>query len=375
MNVKSKFLEYNNFLFHEFGRIGLNLKLMKLKMYTLLKSFGFFKLSKFLFRDKVLILAYHGFELYNESSFSDKLFIKPSTLDRRMNFLAENNFTVISLKRALTCLTNKESLPNNSVVITIDDGWYSTIAKADKIFSRHFFPYTIYITSYYVEKETPVLNVVLRYLLWSYSEDLIDINLLKIQGIEGVYSPLHKEQRKEAHHKLFLYFEDLEDDEKIEFLRKISDLVGVDYDKIETDRYLNHLNLSEIKKLAEKGVDIQLHTHTHTGPTKQKDNFDNEIFENKNCLMSCVKDELEHFCYPSGIYDMTCEEILKRIGITSASTCDPGFVSYNTNHYYLPRFLDGENISQIAFEAELSGTAEIFRYVRKIIRRIGFKSA
>ena len=34
----------------------------------------------------------------------------------------------------------------------------------------------------------------------------------------------------------------------------------------------------------------------------------------------------------------------------------------------LPRFLDGENIPQIVFEAEVSGVLEIIRKVRNIIK-------
>lgn len=344
---------------------------MKLKIYFILKYLGFFKLSKALFRNKVLILAYHGFEINDESSFNGKLFIKRSTLEQRMKYLKKNNFNVVSLTMALKRLDEGKSLPNNSVVITIDDGWYSTITHADEIISKYSFPYTIYVTSYYAKKEIPVLNVLLRYLLWSYKEDKLEMNSLNIPGLKNECSFSDIDQKNEARNTLLTYFDSLTSTgDQLEFVKKISLLFGVDYNKIESDRYLSLLNLSEINKLSEKGVDIQLHTHRHNLPLRQRDKFENEIFENRSCLIPFVGNDLEHFCYPSGIYDQSCEETFKKIGVTSAATCEPGFVSFRSNKYYLPRFLDGENIPQIIFEAELSGVSEIFRRTRTTFRRM-----
>lgn len=349
---------------------------MKLKIYSLLKIIGFFSVSKFLFRDKLLILAYHGFEVYDESSFSGHLFMKKSTLEQRMEYLKRNNFNILTLSDALKYINGEKILPKNSIVITIDDGWYSTLKQADEVFSKFSFPYTIYVTSYYSKKEVPVLNVVLRYLLWSCSGVQLDTHSLNIPEFNGVYSLSDNEQKQELQEKMFTYFESLASTQaKVKFVEKISHLFGVDYKKIVAERYLSLLNLSEIKMLAEKGVDIQLHTHRHNLPFGEKNKFEDELLENKRYLMTCVKGNFEHFCYPSGRYDKSCEEILKNTGIISATTCEPGFVSCGNNCYYLPRFLDGENIPQITFEAEVTGVAEIFRYIRKFFKSIRFKPA
>jgi len=168
---------------------------MKISILYLLRGIGFFKLSKFLVRKKLLILAYHGVEINDESSFSPQLFIKPITLEQRMRYLKKEGFNLLGLNEALQKF-DTDFLPMNSVVITVDDGWYSTMYHADHIFSKYAYPYTIFVTSYYVKKEIPVLNIVLRYILWSCSKHTINLDLLDIPELNGSYSLFDIKKKK-----------------------------------------------------------------------------------------------------------------------------------------------------------------------------------
>ncbi len=335
----------------------------------LLRSFGFFKFSKFLVREKLFIIAYHGVEINDESSFNPNMFIKRITLEKRMEYLKNEGFNVLGLNDALQKL-DTNTLPLNSVVITIDDGWYSTMCHSHHVLSKHAYPYTIYATSYYIRKQVPVLNVVLQYLLWACNKKTINLDLLTIPELSGMYYLLKTKERNKLYKKLFEYFCSLEtNDQKLKFIKNISDLLEVDYYKIETERYLGLLSFKEIKDLSQQGVDIQLHTHRHTIPFNDREKFRNEIYENKYYLKPYVKNKLEHFCYPSGQYNSNCESVLTDIGIGSATTCDPGFITKKTNLYYLPRFLDGESISQITFEAEACGILNFLREIRCLIKQ------
>ena len=339
---------------------------MKIFVLSVLKYLGIFKISNFFFRNKLLILAYHGFELHNECEFSySPLFTKKKTLDRRMAYLKKHNFSVLTLDQAISLQKDGQSFPQNSIVITIDDGWYSTLAIADEIFSKYAFPYTIYVSSYYSGKEIPVLNMVLRYMLWACKKDNIDIGLLNIPSLKGTYAFNTQADKKKMSDIVIKYFNCLHHTEqKHNFIEKVSEIFEIDYQMIKSLRFLDLLTLNEIEYLSDKGVDIQLHTHRHKMPFELIDGIENEIKDNQNCLSPYVKNSLNHFCYPSGVYNKNCGTILRKIGIDSATTCDNGFVSARTDPYYLPRFLDGESIPQIVFEAELYGVLEIFRQIR-----------
>jgi peptidoglycan/xylan/chitin deacetylase (PgdA/CDA1 family) len=346
---------------------------MKIFILYLLRSLGFFKLSKCWNRKKLLILAYHGVEINDESSFNPHLFIKRPTFERRMEYLKKEKFNVLGLSKALHKL-HTDNLPRNTVVITFDDGWYSTMYHAADILSKNTYPYTIYVTSYYViHHEVPVLNVVLQYMLWSCSKHTINLDLLAMPELSGTYSILDTKEKNDLYEKLFKYFNSIETtNQKKEFVKKLSFLLEMDYKKIETGRNLGLLSFSELKNLSDQGVDIQLHTHRHSIPFDDIEKIKNEINENRLSLMPYVKNRLEHFCYPSGKHYPICELAFQTCGVSSATTSEPGLVTKQTNIYYLPRFLDGENIPQIVFEAELCGVLNLLRKIRLLAKSIDY---
>lgn len=64
-----------------------------------------------------------------------------------------------------------------------------------------------------------------------------------------------------------------------------------------------------------------------------------------------------HFCYPSGIFDEAFFPWLEDLGVVSATTCDPGFSSRESNRMQLPRLVDTMPLSGIEFEGWLTGIA------------------
>ena len=95
-----------------------------------------------------------------------------------------------------------------------------------------------------------------------------------------------------------------------------------------------------------------------------------EIIDNRAVLERIVSGPLQHFCYPSGEFHPSQFPWLRALGIESATTCLSGFNYPGTERFALRRFLDGENIDQVEFEAELSGFLELMRKFRGIMRRL-----
>ncbi|VVS94010.1 polysaccharide deacetylase family protein [Desulfoluna spongiiphila] len=341
---------------------------MKTIILHMLKIVGFFKIAKRFSKRNLLILAYHGVEIEYESEFSPKLFIKRTTLKERMACLKEHGFHVVPLNEA-TDISNWDRLPDNSIVITVDDGWFSTLSEAHDVFSHYSFPYTLYVTSYYVDKESPVLNVVLRYMIWKTNINSVGFDQLEEEGLKGTYSLASLHEKKRTEIGLVKYLNALPThEEKVNFISKLANVLSVDYRAIEKSRRLSLLSPDEIIDMAEQGVNIQLHTHRHTMHHNDVDGFKDEIIQNRLVLERAVKSNMTHFCYPSGDYAPGSEVWLRELGVYSATTCHAGFVSKQTNPYYLPRFLDGENIPHIVFEAEIYGVLEFFRKVKRIMK-------
>jgi len=129
------------------------------------KRLGFFtiaKQSKWR-QQRLLILCYHGLSMEDEHEWAPGLFISPQLFEQRLKLLRD--YSVLSLKDALERL-KEGSLPPASVDITFDDGLYDFRQCAYPLLQQYGFPATVYLTTYYSEKNLPIFPIALGYVLW-----------------------------------------------------------------------------------------------------------------------------------------------------------------------------------------------------------------
>jgi hypothetical protein len=122
---------------------------------------------------------------------------------------------------------------------------------------------------------------------------------------------------------------------------------------------------AELRSLEEAGIDVQLHTHRHVFPIEDRSRALREIADNRAALRQWVSTRLDHFCYPSGIWEKSQWAWLESIGILSSTTSLPGLNSSSTPRHALRRHLDSQTIHPIEFEAALCGMRDI---LRKVVR-------
>ncbi len=320
------------------------------------KFIGLFSLSKVITRRKLRILCYHGFSCDDQTLFRPKLFTKKNTFESRMDYLIKNNFAVINLSQFDDYLNGRLTC-NLPVLLTIDDGWKSTHEIALPILRGNKIPHIIYLYTDCHVREIPVLNVLLQYALWK-------TNLDQVERYGKIFKLKDDADSKALLNAFLLETSSLDKNNLTEKLSEIFQVLKVDYS---TDREWNNFSLltqSELKEHLLYGGSIQLHTHHHVNPL-QDELLVEELSQNKRIIESVTGQPANHFCYPSGAYSRDQFPLLKKLGIKSAVTCIPGLNDENSHPYELKRFLDGENISQIEFEAEMSGFLEICRRICK----------
>lgn len=305
-------------------------------------------------RKKTLIIAYHGFEVLDEAQFRPKLFIKGSTFKRRLQYLQKHCHVI-----KLDYLSNKNK-PDNAVVITIDDGWASTLTIAAPLLTQFKFPYTIYLTTESVLAQQPIFHILLDYLLRKSLGKVLAVKLsddksiqatITLQNIPELISNI--EQCKSRQHDTNL-------------LKKVAANLGFSIDSLIDKKIFSLLFVEDVKALSQSGTDIQLHTHSHHNYIDDELVFNNEITINQDHIENITGIKPIHHCYPSGSFTSAYFDYLKPLGIKTATTCIPGFCDNSSNKFALPRFLDGENIPQIIFEAEVSGVLELLRKLKRL---------
>jgi peptidoglycan/xylan/chitin deacetylase (PgdA/CDA1 family) len=145
--------------------------------------------------------------------------------------------------------------------------------------------------------------------------------------------------------------------------------LGFDYDAIAKSRQFSFMSYEEIADAARRGLDIQLHSHTHRLSLDYPEQIAAEVELNRSRLAPHVSSPLRHFCFPGGFHSPRMFPYLEACAVASATTVDPGFVTKRSNPYALPRILDGENTTDLEFEAELCGFLELGRRLKRIFAK------
>ncbi len=329
---------------------------------------GLFHLARAFSRDKLRILCYHGFDLDGESRFRPKLFMSRDTFRERLALLARYRFPVVPLEGGVAGL-REGSLPPDAVVITIDDGHYSTQSVAAPLLESHGFSATVYVTTYYAEKQTPVFNLMVEYLLWKTRRPWLELSGLTWARNQRV-DLREPAERERIARDIIEYGEQCGSNERREAIScELGALLDIDYEALRRARMLSLMSLDEIRGLVSRGFDIQLHTHRHRFPESDEAVSKQEIADNRRVLETVVDTPRRHFCYPSGLWSECHRPWLAELGIESAATCMLGLNDRRTPLFALRRIVDGEDVSRIEFLAEVFGFTEILRRLRDRIRR------
>ena len=333
-------------------------KSLRVSMLQVLRALGGFRIvgnSRWR-RERLMILCYHGVAQEDEHRWRPALYMDPRQLERRLRILKDGGFNVIELGEGLKGL-RAGTLPPRSVAITFDDGTYDFYAQAYPLLKKFGFPVTVYQTTYYMDHEVPVFNVICSYMLWKRQGVVLERG--EELGIAREMDLRSAASRQAVVRQLvdLTDQQDLSCDQKNAHAAKLANVLGIDYGELSRKRILQLMNAREVRQLAGEGVDFQLHTHRHRTPMNEA-LFRRELQDNAARLQEVVGNAPEHFCYPSGVYDTQFLPWLKKENVASATTCDTGLASVASDPLLLPRFVDTTGQSDVEFEGWVSGISQ-----------------
>ena len=333
---------------------------VKLSFFLICKTLGLFSLTRWLTRRQLKILCYHGFELADECSFRPKLFIKAAQFEQRLATIRRLGMRVATLEQSVEQLY-MGALPHNTVVITVDDGFYSTHGLAMPLLRKYGFPATVYVTTYYVENSAPVFRLVVQYMFYrSTVSELVLRNVCWAR--DGLVDLTDAEEAEKAMWECIDYGEhNCNEHERHAISETLGGLLNTPYRDILDSRMFQLMTAEQLRELAAGGISIGLHTQRHTFSTEVRAEAVREIVDNRDALKRCGVDSIDHFCYPSGVFAPHQGEWLDSVGVKSSTTCVPGLNTPATPRHAMHRFLDGDNIHPLEFEAALSGFSDVLR--------------
>ncbi len=309
-------------------------------------------------RERLVILCYHGVSLDDEHEWDPAMFVTAEFLRSRLEAIRDSGSTVLPLGEGLRRL-HDGTLPPRAVAVTFDDGNHDFYARASPLLKEFRTPATVYLATYYCADQRPVFDPLCAYLLWKGRGTALEVGGLLPGG--GRLPTATAAERASSYREIYAYVRRarLSADQKDVMARKIAQRLGVDDARIRERRILHLMSPDEVAALPPELVDVQLHTHRHRTP-RDRDLFTREITDNRERIARLAPRPYpaEHFCYPSGDYDARFVEWLGELGVTSATTCEPGAATRDTHPLRLPRIIDSSALSETEFRGWLSGVSE-----------------
>ena len=331
--------------------------LRKLKLTALhaSRACGLFRLAALGPRrsSRLLILCYHGISMADEHEWAPGLYMPADLFAARLTQLARGGYNVLPLADAVGRLRDG-TLPPRSVAITFDDGNVDFHRRAWPLLKEHGMPATVYLTTYYCEDNRPVFPLILSYLLWKRRGRRAEIALSDSRRL--VLEARTDEGRRLTEAALTAHAQDerMTARERDDLAARVAAALGIDYAELRARRLLHLMNPLEVRAVAAEGADVQLHTHRHRSPLDEA-RYRGEVAANRERIEALTGKPANHFCYPSGTHRPQFERWLAAEGVISATTCEPGIATRESNPLRLPRLLDHSTLTDVEFDAWLCG--------------------
>jgi peptidoglycan/xylan/chitin deacetylase (PgdA/CDA1 family) len=283
---------------------------MKSAVINLAGKLGGYQLARVLTRKQPKILMYHRFSAEKKGHE-----VTAATFERQLQ-LINRYFQPMTLAALAQTIQQTGSVPANTVVITVDDGYRDFYEVAYPLLKHYAVPATFFVTTGFVNND-----------LWLWPDQLLWV--LRNRSLsEGVLIVGDKtfdlaEPLKNIWWPLVLHLLTVENHIRLSAIEDIVRASGVTLPSVAPDEFAA-VNWSQLQEMQQQGIEIGGHTLSHPSLghmplAEAKEEIDGCFNE----LRQHLGDQPRTFCYPNGQpadYSPEIKKIVSRSGFLGAVT-------------------------------------------------------
>jgi peptidoglycan/xylan/chitin deacetylase (PgdA/CDA1 family) len=288
---------------------------MKRAMLSLMRRSGAFAPFRLMNRHKFLILTYHRF-----SEIEDGRSTAAHSFAEQLAYL-KANYNILPLSRIAELFARGETLPQNVVAVTIDDGFNDSYDIAFPLLKQYSIPATLYVVTDFVDRKGWLWTDKLRYLTQQApahprTVEFLDHNLTF--DLDGPTSQFNAASRVNS------ILKSLPDALKESALTEIADGFQIELPQLPPAEY-SSVTWDQVKEMEGGGIEIGSHTITHPIlPNTTDEQLDRELRGSRARLEEVLDHPVALFCYPNGSFDQRVVSAVAKAGYKCAVTTEPG---------------------------------------------------
>ena len=251
----------------------------------------------------------------------------------------KKHYQIISLSQLVHCLEHQLAIPERTVVLTFDDGFFSNYRLAFPLLKQFEAPATVYLATEFVDEGKSIWTDRIDYAFYTAGKTHAELRKTKAE-----LKKLPQEQIEPA----------------VQALESALGIQALDGSTQPPDSIYAPLHWKQVKEMHASGlITFGAHTHTHKIMGRcSEETVRHELCLSKRLIEEHLGRQCEHFCYPNGSHgdfsDFT-EHCIRKLGFKSSVTTLNGRINEGNDGFLLPRLGITNDLDLTRFELIVSG--------------------
>lgn len=264
-------------------------------------------------------------------------------LEKELPYLMKN-YQILTIDEVIHRLKSGVGFRRPSVAITFDDGYLDNYTLAYPILKKNGVSATLYLTTDLIGTSQRIWTDQVEFMFLETRKD--QFSLPRLFGNKEVRIKTKKEKELVCN-EISEALKKRPDAERIEIMRQLFETLEINENHGKNNQERVMLNWDEVKKMAEDGMTIGSHSHTHPILSQMPiQKAKEEIYRSKNTIEEHLGIRVRHFAFPNGREEDFSEglrEYCREIGFESVAS-----VIYGTNDVSNGNTLGLKRISAIS---------------------------
>jgi peptidoglycan/xylan/chitin deacetylase (PgdA/CDA1 family) len=322
---------------------------VKRLLYTLWSVGGLAALPRFLTRNRLKIVLYHGVSPSGEGIFNyRRKFVSPQSFERQIAYF-RRHYTILPLDEAVMRLYAGK-LPPRALAITFDDGYRNNYEYAFPVLKKYNVPVAIFLVTDFVFGNTPLWVDRLEYAI--------------------AHGPESKKEKVALDSQKRREMKELANDERLRQLEELERSRGMVLHAADADPRYAPLTRDMLREMRAAGVMFGAHTESHPILSRvSPDEARTEIVNSRDAVARECGVVSHVFTYPNGEpgdWTDETEKILAEADFAGALTTIPGVNGRATPRMRLKRISMDRTEDWPEYIATESGLRGILQKLKKV---------